>query len=344
MEAWFLDTEQTDQEFFKCEFPADALHFCDRLEDVGPGVEVLSTFVDSRIDAQFLASHSKLRFIATRSTTFDHIDLDSCAKASIAVRGVESYGDCTVTEHTFALILVLLRNLQTTMTRNTTASFSYGSLRSSELHGKTLGVVGAGRIGLQTLRLGRAFGMQPIAYDICQNEQASKEICFDYVSFDELLERSHIISLNLPLTGASYHMFNRETFAKCRPGVIIINTARGGLIETCALIEALDKGIVAGAGLDVLEDERVMRRKATSIISEQIVEHLRDPFIPIEPLVQSSIRAEELRLIIQNSELLERPNVVFTPHIAFNSVEAVQRINRATADNIRSFLSATSYQ
>jgi len=158
------------------------------------------------------------------------------------------------------------------------------------------------------------------------------------VSFDELLARSHVISLNLPLTTASFHLFNRETFAKCRRGVMIINTARGRLIDTRALVEALDAGIVSAAGLDVLEDERVMRRKATSIISEQIVEHLHDSFSPIEPLIPNSNRAEEVRLIIENSELLDRPNVVFTPHIAFNSMEAIARINRATANHIKNFL------
>jgi D-lactate dehydrogenase len=180
--------------------------------------------------------------------------------------------------------------------------------------------------------------MEPLACDVAPDAGAATEIGFEYATFDELLARSHFISINVPLTAETFHLFNRDTFSKCRPGVILINTARGRIIDSDALIEALDAGIVGGAGLDVLEDERVMRRNASHIISEQIIEHLSAAaFAPEEPLVQTADRAEELRQIMHNSDLLAHPNVVFTPHIAFNSVEAIERINRATADKIKAF-------
>lgn len=339
MKIYFVEIEPLEGEFFERELSGEELRFCDAIEDVEADAEVLSIFIHhAKIDAPFLDQHPALRLIATRSTTHDHIDLEACEARGVTVCCVGSYGDHTVTEHTFALILALCRRLHQAMEANNARTFSYESLRGVELNGKTLGVLGAGRIGRQTLRIGKAFGMDTLACDIHRDAATAAEIGFEYVTFDELLARSQFISINLPLTPETFHLFNSKTFAKCRRDVIIINTARGRIIDSDALIEALDAGIVGGAGLDVLEDERVMRKKASHIISEQIIEHLHESFAPVEPLVQSAERAEELRQLMQNSQLLARPNVVFTPHIAFNSVEAIERINRTTADNIKAFI------
>jgi D-lactate dehydrogenase len=342
MKVCFVETEPLEQEFFERELASEELCFCDAIEDVEADTEALSIFIHhSKIDARFLDQHPALRLVATRSTTHDHIDIEACDARSITVCCVGSYGDHTVTEHTFALMLALCRRLHQAMEANSARTFSYESLRGIELNGKTLGVLGAGRIGRQTLRIAKAFGMEPLARDVEPDASVAAEIGFEYVTLDELLARSHFISINLPLTPETFHMFNRETFAKCRRGVILINTARGRIIDSDALIEALDAGIVGGAGLDVLEDERVMRKNASQIISEQIIERLSAPFAPVEPLVQSVERAEELRQLMHNSALLSHPNVVFTPHIAFNSVEAIERINRATADNINAFIAGS---
>ncbi len=337
MKICFVAIEEADGEFFDAEFRDADLQFCRGLDDVESDVEALSVFITSKIDARFLDAHPKLKLIATRSTTHDHIDLDACGQRNVQVCGVGSYGDHTVTEHTFALILALCRRLRKAMENKSNQAFSYESLRSIELHGKTFATFGAGRIGRQTLRLAGAFGMKLLACDLHPDGRLAREIGFEYVDFDELLRRADIISLNTPLTPETFHLFNRDTFAKCRRGVIIINTARGRLIDSAALIEALDAGIVGGAGLDVIEDERVMRRNASQIISDQIVEHLRDSFGPIEPLRQGAERIREVQRLMENSALLTHANVVFTPHIAFNSVEAIARINRETADNIKAF-------
>jgi D-lactate dehydrogenase len=134
------------------------------------------------------------------------------------------------------------------------------------------------------------------------------------------------------------HLLDRDAFAKCREGVIVINTARGGVIDTVALLEALDSGRVAGAGLDVLEDERVFQKSAASVITEQIVGLLHaDPISPEERHQREPERLEELRNLGRNEALLARPDVVFTPHVAFNSVEAVERIDDVTIENVRAF-------
>jgi D-lactate dehydrogenase len=259
----------------------------------------------------------------------------------VTVCNVGSYGDHTVPEHIFALVLAICRKLRAAMEVAGGRRFSYEELRGTELHGKTLGVVGTGRIGRQVLRLAKAFGMETIGTDSHRDPEAAANLGFRYVSFLQLLKLSDVISINLPLNSRTYHMFNRETFAKCRRGVILINTARGAIIDSEALTEALDAGIVAGAGLDVLEDERVMRRKAAHILTEQIVERLHDAFGPVEPIGGDPARISEVRRLMHNSTLLGHPNVIATPHIAFNSYEALARINRATVDNIKAFLAGT---
>lgn len=219
--------------------------------------------------------------------------------------------------------------------------FSYAAMRGIELNGKTLGVVGTGRIGRQVLRLANAFGMQTVGYDSHPDPAAAESLGFRYVSFSRMLRMADVVSINVPLTPATYRMFNRETFAKCRRGMILINTARGPIIDSEALIEALDAGIIAGAGLDVLEDERVMRKKAANILTEQIVKRLHESFAPVEPLDSDSRRISEVRRLMQNSTLVGHPNVIVTPHVAFNSYEALVRVNRATVENIKAFLAGT---
>jgi D-lactate dehydrogenase len=151
-----------------------------------------------------------------------------------------------------------------------------------------------------------------------------------------------VLSLHVPLTPATVHLIDRDAFAKCREGVIVINTARGGVIDTEALLEALDSGRVAGAGLDVLEDERVFRKTASRVIADQIVEVLHaEPASPEERHQRDPERLQELRTLGRNEALLARPDVVFTPHVAFNSVEAVERIDNVTIENIRAFVAGT---
>jgi D-lactate dehydrogenase len=180
--------------------------------------------------------------------------------------------------------------------------------------------------------------MQVIACDIAPQPDLALSLGFEYVTLDDLLRRSHIISLHATLTAESLHMINRETLARCMRGVVFINTARGALIDTHALLEAIESGVVAGAGLDVLEEERVLRQKATRVIGEQIIERMRAGLQSEESRMQNPARIDELQMLMHNEALLSRPEVVFTPHVAFNSVEAIERINDATLQNFHAFM------
>ncbi len=334
----FVETEADEQEWLAANLRDCELRFASSLEAGVDDAEVVSVFLNSPIDLAFLDAHPALELITTRSTTFDHIDVAECARRGVVACNVPTYGEYTVAEHTFALILGLARRLREAMDSGKSSAFSYENVRGTELRGKTLGIVGAGRVGQHVIRMARAFELRVIVDDVERQPGLAAALDFEYVEFDDLLARSDIISLHAALTPANYHLFNRDTFAKCRRGALIVNTARGRLIDTDALREALDSGIVAGAGLDVLEDERVMRREPSKIIRDQIVEHLHANFAPRELRPADNTRVQELQTLVQNHQLLTRPNVLFTPHIAFNSAEAIERILQTTVDNIRAFV------
>ncbi len=234
---------------------------------------------------------------------------------------VPSYGENTVAEHTFALILALSRNIHKAFVHTLARDIPFQALRGFDLAGKTLGVVGAGRIGLHAIKIAKGFGMQVVAYDLRRESLLAEVLNFRYVSLDELLAASDIISLHCPYTPQTHHLLNLENIRKVKRGALLVNTARGGLVDPAALTQALDEGILAGAALDVLEGEELLKDE------RQILE---------QPLAQ-----DKLRMLLLNHSLLNRDNVVITPHIAFNSREAVERILSTTVENIRAFLAGS---
>ena len=283
---------------------------------------VLSVFIKSKIDKKLITSLPNLKIITTRSTGFDHIDLAAAKERGIVVSNVPVYGENTVAEHTFALILSLARNLRKSYLRTVQNNFSIEGLMGFDLKGKTLGVVGTGHIGLHVIRMGIGFEMKVIAFDVKMQKTLSEKMNFEYVSFEELLKKSDIISLHVPDLPSTHHLINDQTIRLIKRGAVLINTARGGLVETGALVKALDEKILSGAGLDVLEDE------------EYILEDKR--------LLENSGDEKywsKLQTTVQNQSLLHRENVIFTPHLAFYSREAVQKILNTTAENISAFLS-----
>ncbi len=340
MRIYFTETESASEAFFREQLTEHDLQFVAELADVPADAEVLSVSFYSEINEAFLEQHPKLRFIATRSSGYDHIDLPACRARNITVSSVRSYGEISVAEHTFALILALARRLREALSLKRSGRFSFEEMRGFDLYGKTIGVIGTGRIGLHVIRLARSFGMEVLAYDTKPSELIAGLLGFTYVPFETLIERSHIITLHVPLTPATLYLINRETLAKCQPGALIINTSRGRVIDTEALLEALDSGAIGGAGLDVLEDERVFQRDAIQMIRDQIVQHLQESSIsPEEWHVRNPHRLEEIQALGRNERLLAMPNVVFTPHTAFNSYEAVRRIDQVTTENLKAFLS-----
>lgn len=334
MKISFVETERSEEDFFAGELPEHDLEFADGSGEVSEDAEIVSVFIYSKIDTAFLDAHPLVRLISTRSTTLDHIDGDACRRRGVAVRSIRIYGDHTVAEHTFALLLGLSRRLRDVMEGHRKGGLSLEALRGFELRGKTLGIIGAGRIGRQVIPIARAFGMPVFVHDPYLGA-TERELGVPNVNLGELLSRSDVVSIHAALTPETYHLLNAETIKKCRRGVIILNTARGALIDSSALSEALESGHVAGAGLDVLEAEGVMRQQAADIVAAEIVERLHSPFAPQESRDPAHLR--HFCELMHGESLLKRRNVVFTPHIGFNSVEAINRINHETVAHIREF-------
>ncbi len=216
------------------------------------------------------------------------------------------------------MILALSRNVHRAYVRTAAGNYSLEGLRGFDLKGKRLGVVGAGSIGLHVVRMARGFDMDVVVSDLRQTRLLAEVLGFRYVDLDELLATSDVVSLNLPYSPAVHHLIDRERLSKMKRGALLINTARGPLIDTEALLWALDEGILGGAGLDVFEGEDVMERE--------------------EALLAQPGAEEQLRAAMRVHLLQRRENVVLTPHIAFNSHEAVRRILDTTVDNIAGFL------
>ncbi len=280
--------------------------------------EGISIFISSKITPILLQKLPHLKLITTRSTGYDHIDLSACKKRKICVCNVPFYGENTVAEHTFALILALSRNIHKSYVRTLKNDFSIEGLKGFDLKGKTLGVIGAGHIGLHVIRIAKSFGMNVLASDHHPDNFLAEVLDFTYTTFEDLLKRSDIITIHVPYTKETHHLINKESIKKMKKGAMLINTSRGGIVETKTLIEALDKGILNGAGLDVIEGEELIKE---------------------EKQLLHKMNARHLQQIIQDHVLLSNEKVVYTPHIAFYSQEALERILNTTIENIEAFIS-----
>ncbi len=313
-EAPFFAALRRDHEVVLEEAPLDA-QTAERHADA----QVVSTFIYSHLDRAVLDRLPALRLVATRSTGVDHVDLETCAARGIAVSNVPSYGEATVAEHVFALLLAISHRLPEALARARGGHFSPAGLQGFDLAGKTLGVVGSGSIGRHVIRIARGFGMQVLAHDARPDPDLAAELGFRYVELDPLLAAADILSLHLPATPETRGLLSAAAFARMKDGVVVINTARGDLIDTRALIQALNSGKVAAAGLDVLPDEPMIREEAELICS-------------------LFCDAHDLRNLVANHVLLRMDNVLVTPHSAFNTREAVARIVETTVANIEGFL------
>jgi D-lactate dehydrogenase len=280
-------------------------------------VDILIPFIHSKIGRAEMDMMPRLRLIATRSTGYEHIDLASMVQREIAVANVPGYGANAVAEYTFALILALTRKIHMALTRTQHGDYTLEGLRGCDLSGKTLGVIGTGAIGIHVIRIAKGFGMEVLAYDVFPQHHFAEVLGFSYESLTELLSRSDIVTLHAPATPTTFHMLNRETLSQMRRGAFLINTARGSLVDAQALAWALDTGLLAGAGLDTLEGEEFLQHE--------------------EELLHESGAEEKLKLLVQHHILQQRSNVLITPHIAFNTKEALQRILDTTIENVQAF-------
>ncbi len=319
MRVAFFEVKDWEKEYLQKQLPDATAHFdagplaLERLKEPGE-IEYLSVFIYSRATEAVLAALPKLKMVATRSTGYDHIDLEACRRRGVRVANVPTYGENTVAEHTFAILLMLSRRIHESIGQVRTGHVERANLTGFDLQGKTIGVVGAGRIGLHVIRIARGFGMKVLAFDVHRDPFLAELLNFEYSDMEDLLAASDIVSLHCPLTPATRHLIGGEQFARMKPGALLINTARGGLVDTDALIAALDSGRLAGAGLDVLEGEELIQEEKQLLYEKENV--------------------ERVRTALRNRMLLERENVVFTPHNAFNSHEALLRILDTTVANL----------
>jgi len=281
--------------------------------------EILCLGIRDQLGAVQITKMPRLKLVTTLSTGFDHIDLKTCAKKKILVANVPSYGSQTVAEHTIALILALAKKIVVSVEHTRQGNFSLEGLRTMDIFNKTLGIIGFGKIGFHVAKTTKSLGMHVLISDPKADIESINNLGCKSVSFDQLIKKSDIISLHAPLMPKTKHLINRETIAKMKKGVMIINTARGALIDTQALVHALLTGHVGGAGLDVLEEEKAINEELQLISPEYA-------------------GSFDLHTVIANQVLCNQPNVLITPHNAFNSQEALQRIIDTTLKNIQGYL------
>ncbi|MBI2661898.1 hydroxyacid dehydrogenase [Candidatus Woesearchaeota archaeon] len=321
MNIGFFNVELWEREYLKKAFPKDTLFF--HLGDITLGnvntvsiIDVLSVFVHTKVPKKILDKLPRLKLIATRSTGFDHIDLEECRKRNIVVSNVPTYGENTVAEHTFALLLSLSRRIVDCVERTRKGSFSYMGLRGFDLKGKTIGIIGGGNIGQHVVRIAKGFEMNTLVFDVVKNKKLEKKLGFRYVSMGSLLKNSDIITLHVPYNKHTHHLINTAAFAKMKKGAILLNTSRGAVVDTEALVKVLRVGKLGGAGLDVLEGEDALNEELSLLRKGN---------------------QEEWKLLLEDHLLLEMPTVLITPHNAFNTKEALMRILNVTIDNINAF-------
>ncbi len=325
MKLYFFETQHWEEEIFKSQF-ADAIFVQEALTDENVGqyqdAEAVSVFIKSRISKECIEKLPNLKLVTSRSTGFDHVDTGYAKEKGIFVCNVPEYGSRTVAEFTFALLLTLSRKMFMGIRQSKECIFDTSALQGFDLYGKTLGIIGLGKIGTEVLHIAKGFGMNLFVYTEHKHPEEAEKLGFTHVELEDLLGKSDVISLHLPLTEQTKHILNKDNIMKCKKGSYLINTARGGLIETEALIMALNEEVFEGVGLDVLEDEKE--------ISDEL-----------EILVSHDTHSVNFKNLCIDHVLMHHPKVVVTPHNAFNTHEALHRIVLTTIENIRKFTENT---
>lgn len=316
--AWF-DAEQWEKEYLKDQNHGMDIDFLEEslrenTVEMADGYDAVAVFVSSEVSYEVLEDLDA-DLVCCRSTGFDHVDLEAAEENGITVCNVPEYGGTTVAEHTFGLILALTRKIYEGIEKVNRGEFDHTGLRGTDLRGKTLGVIGTGTIGLNVIRIANGFDMEVVASDPEKKPEKAREMGFEYVSQEELLEKADIVTLHCPLVEATRHLLSGEEFEKM-DGTFLVNTARGELIDTESLLRALGDGSVEAAGLDVLEEVCYM---------EDDIEMLGELDEKCDP-----------RTLLQGHILMGRDDVLVTPHNAFNSREAMHRIADTTLENLRS--------
>lgn len=286
-------------------------------ETIHEDAEVVSVFVTSAVPVEYMALMPNLKLIATRSTGFDHIDLEYAAAHDVTVTNVPTYGENTVAEYAFALLFNVSRHMDASIRATRRGEYQARDFVGFDLKGKTIGIIGLGHIGRHSAEIAYGLQMKTLAFDLHHDEDFARERNVEYVELDDLLRRSDIITLHTPLLPSTIYMINDESIAKMKDGVVLINTARGELVDNAALIRGLKSGKIAGAGLDTIEGERYLARDVLTTA-----------------LTDEKVDDEEFRHASETLVLQHMPNVIVTEHCAYDTYEAIERINQTTAQNI----------
>ncbi len=319
MKICIYDTHKFEREFFlSCNenFKHEIVFFEARLNTqtvaMAKGADVVCAFVNDKLNEDVLKSlqQSGIRLLALRSAGFNHVDLKAAERLKLPVVRVPEYSPYAVAEHAVALILTLNRKTHKAYNRVREANFNLDGLVGFDLHGKTVGVIGTGKIGSVFARIMHGFGARVLAYDIQPNEQLIAKYNVEYKDLPVIFKNADIISLHVPLTTQTKHMLNASTFEQMKKGVMIINTGRGALIDTHDLIAVLKTGKIGAAGLDVYEEEENIFFRDMS-----------------ETVLQDDMLAR----------LLTFPNVLITSHQAFLTQEALKNIATTTLQNVTDF-------
>lgn len=314
---------QEDPEFIKNNLPEHSIKFYSECltESFTPedDFEIISVFVNCQVTKKIIDAMPNLKLIVTRSTGYDHIDIEYAKQKGITVCNVPSYGSNTVAEFAFGLILSLSRRIPEAVTRlKQDGKFDYANLCGFDLFGKTLGVIGTGKIGKNVIKIADGFGMKVLGFDAFPDQDFAKIMNFEYVGLEKLLQGSDVITIHTPYNPQTHHLINKDNITLIKKTAFLINTARGAIVETESLYEAIRNGKIAGAALDVLEEEGMLKDE--------------------EILLEQKLPLEEVRLALENKALIDLPQVIVTPHMAFYTKEAEQAILETTVKNIRGFV------
>jgi D-lactate dehydrogenase len=315
IEAAIYDTKPYDRRYLEQAAGSDRItwRFHDfRLQAetaaTAEGVQAVCVFVNDRVDAACLDALAKLgvKLIALRCAGYNNVDLSIAKSLKLAVTRVPAYSPHAVAEHTVALLLTLNRKIHRAYNRVREHNFSLAGLVGFDLAGKTIGIVGTGKIGKIAAQIFRGFGTHVLAFDPSPSAAWAAQHGIEHVDFNQLLGRSDVVSLHVPLLPETFHLLNAGSIGRMKRGAILVNTSRGKLIDTSALIEALKKEHLAGVALDVYEEEEG---------------------IFFQDLSDKVLQDDEL------SRLLTFPNVLITAHQAFLTHEALSEIARVTTEN-----------
>ena len=273
------------------------------------GFQAVALFTSDKADEEVLnlLNEYGVKFIALRSVGYDHVDLIKAKQLNIRVANVPSYSPYSIAEHAVTLLLSINRKILLSHELMKKNDFRLDNLVGFDLHGKTIGVVGTGKIGAAFAKIMHGFGCEILGYDVSENKELITQTKISYVSLEELCSVSDVISVHCPLNSTTNYLFDRTVFSKMKNGVLFLNTARGGIVNTLDLMEAIDKGIVAAAGLDVYENEKniFFYDHPTSSIKDDVFEKLRS-----------------------------YSNVLITGHQAFLTKEALEGIAETTIENL----------